>query len=92
MPAYLTIMQDFVEAALDSEMTAYRGLSALAKRAPRGTKVHTDPAEAEAAFREMEPYGAVSVLITPDGKASSKPRHKLVFSTDGYELYSYGKH
>lgn len=91
MPAYLTMIQDFVEVALDSEMKAYRGLSALARHAPRDTKVHTDPEEAAEAFRKMEPNGAVSIFITPDGNPASKPRYKLVFSTDGYELYFYGK-
>ncbi|MBP5721544.1 MAG: hypothetical protein J6W82_10860 [Bacteroidales bacterium] len=92
MPAFLSIIQDFTDVAIDSEVTAYRGLSSLAKHAPKGTKIYTDPAEAAAAFRNMEPDSAVSLFITPDGDPKSKPRHKLVFGTSGYELYAYGKH
>ena len=92
MPAYLSIIQDFTDVAIDSEMTAYRGLQALARHAPKGTKVYDDPDEAANAFRNMEPDAAVRVLITPDGKPESKPRYKLVFGTSGYELYAYGKH
>lgn len=92
MPAFLSIIQDFTDIAIDSEVTAYRGLSSLAKHAPKGTKVYTDPSEAAAAFRNMEPDAAVSLLITPDGDPKSKPRYKLVFGTSGYELYAYGKH
>lgn len=90
-PAFLSIIQDFTDKAIDSEMTAYRGLPSMARHAPRGTRVYTDPDEAAAAFRNMEPDAAVSLLVTPDGNPRSKPRYKLVFGTAGYELYTYGK-
>ena len=88
MPAFITIVQDFAEAAMTSDRIAYFGLGTICKCRRPGTRLITDPDEAENAFLEAAPGTAVRVDITPDGTPASKPRHRLVFSTDGYQLHS----
>lgn len=92
MPAYITMLQDFVESALTSEYAAYTGLRAICTRKSKDTKVITEPAEAAAAFMSQEPQSACRIIITPDGDPKSKPRFTLVIDTSTYELYSYAKH
>lgn len=89
MPAFITMIQDYAEAAMNSERVAYGGLKAISKAKPLRVRIVKDPLEAEQAFLDGTPDTAVQVSITPDGTTSSKPRHKLVFSTDGYQLYSF---
>ena len=91
MPAYISLIQDFVEGAITSEAKAYRGVASLKKRMPSDTDVYTDPEEAREAFQYQYENAAVQVIITPDGKLTSKPRYKLVLGTLNYELFSYAK-
>ena len=89
MPAYLSIIQDYTEAAMASEFKAYLGLGSSARWLPWGMKVIRDPDAAAEAFKDADPGAAVQVLITPDGNPKSRPRRKLVFGASGYELYSF---
>lgn len=91
MPAFISIIQDYVEAAMDSEAAAYGGLKAIARGVPRGVKVYSSDAEAVQVFSRHSADTAVQIVITPDGTPSSKPRHKLVFGASDYRLYQYGK-
>ena len=91
MPAFISIIQDYTEAAMDSETAAYSGLKAIARGVPRGVKVYSAPDEARRVFSGQLPDSAVQILISPDGTTSSKPRHKLTFDTRDYCLYSYSK-
>ena len=89
MPAYLSVMQDFVEAAMNSDFKAYMGPSSICRIRPPGRKVFKDPSEAEKVFRSGDPDAAVRVIITPDGSPSSRPRRTMVFGAANYELYSF---
>ena len=89
MPAFITMVQDYAEAAMASESVAYFGLGAICKGMKAGTKLVKDPEEAACAFLESRPGTAVRVDITPDGTAASRPRHRLVFSTDSFQLHSF---
>ncbi len=89
MPAYLSIIQDYVEAAMSSEFKAYLGLRSATRGTAWGKKVFKDPSEAAKAFHSGDPDAAVQVIITPDGNFSSRPRHKLVIGASQYELYRY---
>ena len=91
MPAFISIIQDYVEAAIDSEAAAYGGLKAIARGIPRGYKVYITNSDAIQAFARRDSEAAVQLLITPDGNPSSKPRHRLVFGAADYRLYQYGK-
>ena len=89
MPAFITMVQDYAEAAMASERVAYLGLRAICKGKRAGTRLVKDPAEAAQAFAESRPATAISVEITPDGNPASRPRHRLVFSTDSFQLHSF---
>ena len=89
MSAFLSIIQDYVEAAIGSEFKAYFGLKSTCKFLPWGKKVYKDPSDAAKSFHSSDPDAAVQVIITPDGNPKSKPRHKYVFGAAEYELYSY---
>ena len=91
MPAFISIIQDYTEAAMNSETAAYSGLKAIAHGVPRGVKVYSDPDEARRVFSGELPDSAVQIIISPDGSATSKPRHKLTFGTRDYSLYQYSK-
>ncbi|MBQ7623316.1 MAG: hypothetical protein IJS66_06230 [Bacteroidales bacterium] len=91
LPAYLSILQDFVEAALDSETKAYMGLKGITRKLPKRWKLYEFPDEADRAFKDREPHSAVTVIISPDGAGASKPRYKMTIDTEDYSLYHYGK-
>ena len=91
MPAFLSIVQDYAEAAVNSEYAAYTGLSAIKRKIPKGVTVISDPAEAARAFRDADPYAAVRLVITPSGDPSDKPRCKLTFGVADYRFYSLKK-
>ena len=89
MPAFLSIVQDYTEAAMASEFKAYMGLKSALHHRPAGKKVYKDPSDAAKAFHSSNPDAAVQVIITPDGNPKSTPRHKYVFGASDYVLYSY---
>lgn len=89
MPVFLSIVQDYTEAAMESEPAAYSGIGAITHGTPNGITVYTDPAEAAEAFRNRRPASAVRIVISPDGSPNSKPHYKMTFSTADYRLFSY---
>lgn len=91
MPAYVSILQDYMEKALRSEWVAYFGLSSSSSARHVGTKVYKDPSDAEKVFRSRDEGAAVMVVITPDGKSKSRPRYTLVFDAGSLVLYSISK-
>ena len=92
MPAYIALLQDFVDSALTSEYVAYTGLRAICAKKSKSTREITDPAEAAEAFISQYPDSASTIIITPDGNPKSKPRYTLLIDSSTYELYSYAKH
>lgn len=91
LPAYIILVQDFVEKAVNSEYVAYTGLKAIREKKPKGVKVYTDPAEALEAFDSQYVDAAAQIVITPDGNPKSKPRFRMIIDTSSYALYHYGK-
>ena len=89
MPAYISVIQDYTDAAINSETVAYTGVKAICRGVPRGVRVVKDPAEADKAFSEHTPETAVRVTVTPTGDPSAKPRYHLTFGTEDYRLYSF---
>ena len=92
MPAFISLLQDYVEAALNSEFVAYGSLGCIKSRAPKGVTVYTDPAQADEAFRSQYMDAASLVVISPDGNPKGKPRYELTIGTSDYLLYRYAKH
>ncbi|MBR4827061.1 MAG: hypothetical protein IKZ91_04170 [Bacteroidales bacterium] len=72
LPAFLSILQDYVERALDSERIAYSGISAVKTRRHPEDK-------------------AITVLVSSDGTAASRPRYRYVIDPGTYQLYSFRK-
>lgn len=91
MPAFLSIIQDYAEAAVNSEFAAYTGLNAIKRKVPKGITVISNPEEADRAFRDSDPYSAVCLTITPSGNPSDKPRYRLTFGIADYQFYSLRK-
>lgn len=89
MPVFISIVQDYTDAAMESETAAYSGIGVITHGIPHGITIYTDPAEAAEAFRNRRPASAVRIIITPDGNPASKPRHKMTFSTADYRLFAY---
>lgn len=93
MPAFVGIVQDFMEKALVNEMTAYTGLSALNGRIPRDAVILFDAEEADAAFAEGRSGTMVALTIGRYGliidAESQKLRH---YSTNAKDFgRKYGK-
>ncbi|MBQ9462737.1 MAG: hypothetical protein IJU68_03675 [Bacteroidales bacterium] len=91
MPAFISLIQDYADVAINSEISAYSGLRAIRTRPPKTMRIFTDPDEADEAFISQYTDSAAQLLITPDGNPNSKPRYKLVIGTSDYKLYGYGK-
>lgn len=89
--AFVTFIQDYMDKAMESEAKAYLGLAAIKAARPAGLKVIKDQAEAAEAFENRAPRTAVEVLVSPDGTANAKPRHKYLIGTEYYQLYSFTK-
>ena len=92
LPAFISIIQDYAEAAVASEFKAYGGLLAIKNRIPQEFAVYSAPAEADEAFRSQFTDAVSIVHITPDGNPKSKPRYELGIGTSDYRLYKYAKH
>ena len=91
MPAFISIIQDCAEAALNSECAAYRGLKAIKVRLPKHFTLYSDPAEADEAFVSQFTDAASLVVVSPDGRPGSKPRYEMAIGTSDYRLYRYAK-
>lgn len=91
MPAFVSMVQDYIEAAIESEWVAYFGLGSIAKARPAGTRVYKDPLEAAKVFHSGDDGAAIRLAITPDGNPKSRPRHNMTFGAASYRLYSYSK-
>ncbi|MBO4671172.1 MAG: hypothetical protein J5640_04950 [Bacteroidales bacterium] len=89
MPAFISAIQDYADAAMNSETAAYTGVKAICKGVPRGVTVVKDPDEADEAFTERFPKTAVQIIVTPTGDPSDKPRYHFTFGTEDYRLYSF---
>ncbi len=92
MPAFISIIQDYAEAALNSECAAYRGLKSIKKRMPRYYTLYTDRAKADEAFASKYEDAASLLVISPDGKRIGKHRYEMIIGTSDYRLYHYAKH
>ena len=89
MPVFISIVQDYTEAAMESEPAAYSGIGAITHGTPNGITIYTDPAEAVEAFKNRRPASAVRIVISPDGNPKSKPHYRMTFSTADYRLFSF---
>lgn len=86
LPAYIDIVQRYIYEAQLSDKVAYRGLKAICSKAVG--VIHTEPAEALAAFQAGEKYGNVQIVIP---SSSSRKRYELIVTTDTHELRSIRK-
>jgi len=91
LPAFISMVQDYTEAALNSDLAIYLGIRAIKKRMPKGYTLYTNPVDAASAFRSMEPDAAVQITISPTGEADAKPRYTMRFGTSSYQLYYFAK-
>lgn len=91
MPAFVSILQDYAEEALNSEYVAYKGLKASKLRIPPGYRVFKKPAEADKAFLDHFENGVSNIVISPDGNPKAKHRYELSVGTSDYRLYRYVK-
>lgn len=85
-PAYIDILQYYLEQAQLSEKVAYRGLKAICSK-PVGV-IYSDPDQAAAAFASGEKYANVKVVIP---SSSGRKTCELVFTTDTHQLRSIRK-
>lgn len=91
MPAFISIVQDYIESALVSERVAYAGISAIRTHRPAAVRLIRNPAEASAAFRAGDQSAAVEIFISPDGTTSTRPRYRYRVNAGNYQLYSFAK-
>ena len=83
LPAYIDIMQQYINRAMVSDKVAYRGLKALCSK-PVGP-VHTDRQAALDAFLASRPFENARIEIV---SSSSDKKIEMVISTDTHELRS----
>ena len=91
MPAFVSMVQDYMDAAISSERVAYSGIKAIKRCKPSRIRVYRDPAEAAKVFHSGDDGAAVRITITPDGSPKSRPRYKMCFGAASYELYSFSR-
>jgi len=92
MPAFITLIQDYSEAAINSEFAAYSGIKFMSTKRPKNCTLYTDPEEADKAFKSQYVDAASLLVISPDGNPKGKPRYEMAFGTSDYRLYHYAKH
>lgn len=88
MPAFVGLVQDFMEKALVNEVTAYAGPTALNSRITKNEKVILTPAEeADAAFNEGRPGTLVAIVIGKYGMIFDAETQKLRhYTANGKDL------
>lgn len=91
MPAFISLIQDYSEAAINSEFVAYGGLKSIKAHKPKGLTVYSEPAKADEAFLSQFMDAASLVIISQDGNPKSKHRYELAIGTSDYRLYRYAK-
>ncbi len=91
MPAFISIVQDYIIGAVSSERIAYSGIKSIKIRRPAGTRLIRSSSEAEEAFRAGDAGAAIEITITPDGSPESRPMFRYTVNAASYELYSFRK-
>lgn len=93
MPAFVSIVQAYMEKALVNEVAAYTGLTAFNGRIPKDAKVLLEPAEADAAFADGAQDTLIGLMIGKFSMLIEADTHKLVYySSTGRDLAKkYGK-
>lgn len=87
MPAFVGVVQDFMEKALVNEVTAYAGLAALNGRITKDEKVLMNAAEADAAFMEGRPGTLIALVIGKYGMIFDAETQKLRhYTANGKDL------
>ena len=92
MGAFLDIIQAFVQQAMDSDKTAYGGLSADTRTRLRGKTVLLAPDAADAAFLAREKDRAVPFCVAPASPEEGYFCYKMLISADTHELLFYKKY
>ena len=90
MGAYLDIIQNFTEQAMESDRVAYAGLSNYNLKSLQGKTVYLNDMKANEAFQSEEAGAVVPVLIVPVNGATY---YKMLIAADTHELlyFSSGK-
>jgi hypothetical protein len=83
LPAYIDILQEYINKAMESDKVAYRGLKAICSK-PVGP-IHTERQTALDAFLAARPFENCRIEIT---SSSSDKKIEMVISTDTHELRS----
>lgn len=89
LPAFIDIVQEYVQKALVSEKTAYLGLKGIRRGSTRGKTLCRDEAEGRKLFLEAAPDTVVPVMIWPSGDGPAKHYYRMLISTDTHVLYGF---
>lgn len=82
MPAYVDIIQNYVEDVLVSDAMTYGGLNNYERRIPRSRKVVIDLEAAAEALEQGRDDIAIGLSIG---------RYYMIFAADTHELYQFGR-
>ena len=84
LPAYIDIVQDFIEQARVSDRVAYSGLKGIVSKGASKSGVVTDAKEAETLFLEGAPGMRIGISIrSADGKST----YRMIVGTDTNKLH-----
>ena len=89
MPAFVDIVQRYMERAILSDKAAYTGIRA--ERLPAGRRILTQADEADEAFVAGTPGVLCGLVIAPAAGSKGTHCYKMLIATDDHRLHYYAK-
>ncbi len=91
MGAFIDIIQNFVNEAMNSDKIAYDGLARLANEQLKGKDIYLSPELSEQAYLESKNDSAVGLVIAPMIPDKNSHCYKMLIGTDSHELLYFKK-
>ena len=91
LPAYIDMVQEYVQKAMVTDRAAYGGLKSIVRRSTRGKTVCRDEEEGRELFLQQAPDTVVPVTILPAPGSRRPHAYKMKVSTDTHLLYKFRK-
>lgn len=89
--AFVEMLQNFVQDAMNSERNAYIGLSIYNNRKMEGRTLYLDSEEPEAIYQSGLSNSLIGLTIRPSAPADKAYCYRMVFAPDTHELYYFRK-
>lgn len=84
--AFLDIIQDFAEKAMESDMTGYTGLFSSNTRSMEGKTIYLDSFKANEVFQKGQPDALIPIEIVPPVGSTY---YRMIISADTHEIFFF---